>query len=127
MRHNARHGIKLYVLRDIPGLDGALLVVDEEITAFRVAPVILPHPVQNLLVCEYNILYIIQMNIIIIYRFELSSHYISYWKLFWQIGYRRDTLLKGVPNSCWTSRGSNSHHLKGIYAFKHDLLNVEAN
>ena len=38
--------------------------------------------------------------------FELSRHYISYWKLFWQISYRKDTLLKGVPNSCWTSRGS---------------------
>ena len=35
-------------------------------------------------------------------RFELSSHYISYWKLFWQISYRKDPLLKDVPNSCWT-------------------------
>ena len=45
-------------------------------------------------------------------RFELSSHYLSYWKLFWQISYRKDTLLKGVPNSCWMSRGSNSHRWK---------------
>ena len=35
-------------------------------------------------------------------RFELSGHYIS-WKLFWQISYRKDTLLKGVQNSSWTS------------------------
>ena len=48
----------------------------------------------------------------IIDRFELSSHYISYWKLFWQISYRKDTLLKGVPNSCWMSRGMNSNYLK---------------
>lgn len=47
-------------------------------------------------------------------RFELSSHHISYWKLFVQISYRKDTLLRGVPNSCWTSRGSNSHHLKAV-------------
>ena len=33
-------------------------------------------------------------------RFELSSHHISYWKLFWQISYCKDTLLKGVPNNC---------------------------
>ena len=45
-------------------------------------------------------------------RFELSSHYISYRKLFWQISYHKDTLLKGVPNSCWTSRGTNSHRWK---------------
>ena len=48
---------------------------------------------------------------LIIDRFELSSHYES-WKLFWQISYRKDTLLKGVPNSCWTLRGPNSHYLK---------------
>ena len=42
-------------------------------------------------------------------RFELSSYYISFRKLFWQISYRKDTLLKGVPSSCGTSRGSNSH------------------
>ena len=30
------------------------------------------------------------------------AHYISYWKFFWQIIYRKDTLLKGVPNSCCT-------------------------
>ena len=53
--------------------------------------------------------------IFIIHRFELSSNFISYWKLFWQISYRKDTLLKGVPNSCWTSRGSNSHHLKAVW------------
>ena len=45
----------------------------------------------------------------IIDRFELSSNYISYWKLFWQISYRKDTLLKGVPNSFRTSWGSNSY------------------
>ena len=45
----------------------------------------------------------------IIDRFELWSHYISYWKHFWEISYRKDTLLKGVPNSFWMSRGSNSH------------------
>ena len=50
--------------------------------------------------------------IFIIHRFELSSNFISYWKLFWQISYRRDTMLKGVPNSCWTSRGSISHRWK---------------
>ena len=31
-------------------------------------------------------------------RFELSSHYTS-WKLFWQVSFCKDTLLKGVPNS----------------------------
>ena len=43
---------------------------------------------------------------IIIDRFELSSHYIS-WKFFWQISYRKDTLLKGAPNNCWKRRESN--------------------
>ena len=31
--------------------------------------------------------------ILVFDRFELSNHYyISYWKLFWQISYRKDTL-----------------------------------
>ena len=35
-----------------------------------------------------------------IVRFELLfEHYIS-WKFFWQISYRKDTLLKDVSNSC---------------------------
>ena len=56
-----------------------------------------------------NIYYWIRFFIFfIIDRFELSSNYISYLKLFWQISYRKDTLLKGVPNSSWSSRGSNS-------------------
>ena len=54
------------------------------------------------------------LSFFIIDRFELSSHYISYWKLFWKISYHKDSLLKGVPNSCWTSRRSNSHHLKAV-------------
>ena len=48
-------------------------------------------------------------------RFEPSSHYISYWKLFWQTSYRKDTLLKVVPNICWTSRRSNSHIMRSIH------------
>ena len=47
-------------------------------------------------------------------RLELSSHYIMYWKLFWQISYRKDSLLKSVPNSCWTSRGSNLRNSKAV-------------
>ena len=43
----------------------------------------------------------------IIDRFELSSHYISYWNLFWQISYRFDTLLRNVPNKQMLGIGRN--------------------
>ena len=41
-----------------------------------------------------------------IVRFELSSHYKSNWQPFWHISYRKDTLLRGVPNSCWVQGGT---------------------
>ena len=42
----------------------------------------------------------------------VTSYYISYWNFFWQISYRKDTLLNGVSASCWMSRGWNSHTWK---------------
>ena len=36
---------------------------------------------------------------------ETLIQYSTY--LFWQISYRQDTLLKGVPNSCWRRREAN--------------------
>ena len=63
---------------------------------------------QCVCLCIHGMYYSIH-SFFIIDRFELSSHYISYWKLFWPISYRKNTLLKGAPNSCWSSRGLNSH------------------
>ena len=37
-----------------------------------------------------------------IHRFELSNHHISYCKVFWQISYRWDTLMRCVLN--WSRR-----------------------
>ena len=54
-------------------------------------------------------------------RFKLSSHYIS-WKLFWQVSYRKDTLLKGVPKTCSKRRESNSYHMKAVQSWKPSTL-----
>ena len=62
-----------------------------------------------------HLIYIFCLLFIFLDIFDLSSHYISYWKLFWQISYRKDTLLKVVPNICWTSRRSNSHIMRSIH------------
>ena len=61
--------------------------------------------------------------IIIIDRIKLSSISII-WKLFWQISYRKDTLLKGVLNSRYRRRESNSHHLKAVKSWKPSTLST---
>ena len=62
----------------------------------------------------------------IIDRFELSIHYIR-WKLFWQISYRKDTLLKGVPNSCSKRQELNLHGAPHESDAKLILKTVDAN